>query len=307
MLAKALLLTTSIRSTKSRKTAVKMIRQDINRIDPKRRNTIDYKKKQFATPTYKHQEYQHRLNFYEIPPTAEITLEEFEQWAIDRLKSSSHCLHIKQFTDISLIVLAELEACSFRNKTSAETTAHMTPLLTKYLPLSSNASSSIGWTDERLKLERQKDHYSHFILRLAFAGTEDLRRRFARLEAALFKLRLQSDHASAREAFVRSLQFDWDVVGEEEKRGLAVELVAATPGLRRVDEESWFKVDFERVPELVESRRVLLRRGRAYVPVREQLSMILAEFTARLDRGLVVRNFPTPTTVPTRQLASLIN
>ncbi len=64
-----------------------MIRQDINRIDPKRRNIIDHKKKQFATPTYKQQEYQHRLNFYEIPPTAEITLEQFEQWAIDRLKS----------------------------------------------------------------------------------------------------------------------------------------------------------------------------------------------------------------------------
>lgn len=64
-----------------------MIRQDINRIDPKRRNTIDYKKKQFATPAYKQHEYHHRLNFYEIPPTAEITLEEFEQWAIDRLKS----------------------------------------------------------------------------------------------------------------------------------------------------------------------------------------------------------------------------
>lgn len=99
---------------------------------------------------------------------------------------------------------------------------------------------------------------------------------------------------SEREAFVKSLQFDWDMVGEEEKRELAAELVAATPGLRRVDEESWFKVDFERVPELVEGRRVLLRRGRAYVPVREQLSMIVAEFTARLDKGLEVRSRDSP-------------
>lgn len=66
----------------------RMIRQDINRIDPKRRATLDYKKKQFATPTYKQQDYPHRLNFYEVPPTAEITLEQFEQWAIDRLKST---------------------------------------------------------------------------------------------------------------------------------------------------------------------------------------------------------------------------
>lgn len=30
--------------------------------------------------------YPHRLNFYETPPTEEITLEEFEVWAIDRLR-----------------------------------------------------------------------------------------------------------------------------------------------------------------------------------------------------------------------------
>ena len=63
-----------------------MLRQSTDRIDPKRRNTINYKKKQFAEATYKQQEYPHRLSFYGIPPTAEITLEQFEQWAIDRLK-----------------------------------------------------------------------------------------------------------------------------------------------------------------------------------------------------------------------------
>jgi hypothetical protein len=63
-----------------------MIRQDFQKIDPKRRATLDHKKKQFASPVYKQQDYPHRLNFYDIPPTAEITLEQFEQWAIDRLK-----------------------------------------------------------------------------------------------------------------------------------------------------------------------------------------------------------------------------
>lgn len=67
-----------------------MIRQDVHRIDPKRRATIDPKKRQFATPTYKQQDYPHRLNLYDTPPTAEITLEEFEQWAIDRLKGMKH-------------------------------------------------------------------------------------------------------------------------------------------------------------------------------------------------------------------------
>jgi DNA primase large subunit len=64
-----------------------MMRQDFNRIDPKRRTIIDHKKRQFATATFKQQEYPHRMNIYDTPPTAEITLEQFEQWAIDRLKS----------------------------------------------------------------------------------------------------------------------------------------------------------------------------------------------------------------------------
>lgn len=63
-----------------------MLRQDFNRIDPKRRNVIDHRRKQFATAQYKEAEYKHRLNFYADPPTADITLEQFEQWAIDRLR-----------------------------------------------------------------------------------------------------------------------------------------------------------------------------------------------------------------------------
>jgi DNA primase large subunit len=60
----------------------------MNRIDAKRRNVLDHRKKQFADPAYKDTQYPHRLNFYATPPTADITLEQFEQWAIDRLRSA---------------------------------------------------------------------------------------------------------------------------------------------------------------------------------------------------------------------------
>jgi DNA primase large subunit len=63
-----------------------MLRHDYSRVDHKRRANIDHKKKQFAKAEFEQQNYEHRLNFYVVPPTAEITLEEFEQWAIDRLK-----------------------------------------------------------------------------------------------------------------------------------------------------------------------------------------------------------------------------
>ena len=90
-------------------------------------------------------------------------------------------------------------------------------------------------------------------------------------------------------AFVESLNLDWEVVTEDEKREFGEELKAAGGGYpKRIEEENYFKVDWERVPELVETRRVFLRGGKAYVPGREQASMVVAEFAAKLDKALEV-------------------
>jgi DNA primase large subunit len=159
----------------------------------------------------------------------------------------------------------------------------MTPIVEKYLPLHQNSSRS-----STLQEERKKDHYSHFILRLAFSSTEDLRRRYSRLETTLFRLRYKMDDARERQEFVNSLDFSWETVGEKEKTELAEELKAATGTTRKGEEEGFFKVEWEKVPELVEQRRILLKRGMAYVPVREQMSLVLAEFSKRLDQALEV-------------------
>jgi DNA primase large subunit len=123
----------------------------------------------------------------------------------------------------------------------------------------------------------------------------------------LFKIRFQQDDAKERRAFVESLDFDWEMVTEEEKRELGENLIAASPALKRLDEENWFKVDWEKVPELVGRRNVCLRKGVAYVPLREQLSMILAEFTTRLEKALEVGGrslvLPRPRLISTCHLA----
>lgn len=68
-----------------------MFRSDYNRVDPKRRH-VDARKRQHVESAYKEEQYPHRLNFYATPPTADITLEQFEQWAIDRLRSTPNSL-----------------------------------------------------------------------------------------------------------------------------------------------------------------------------------------------------------------------
>lgn len=65
-----------------------MFRTEYNRVDPKRRHA-DFRKRQHVEPAFKEEQYPHRLNFYATPPTADITLEQFEQWAIDRLRGVS--------------------------------------------------------------------------------------------------------------------------------------------------------------------------------------------------------------------------
>lgn len=198
----------------------------------------------------------------------------------------------RAFTDKRATVLSEIEACSFRNRSAEETASYMKPILEKHLPLQSNSSRST-----QLDAQRKKDHYSHFILRLAFSATEDLRHRFVRLETALFRLRWNEDDARERRDFVDSLDMggEWEKVTEEEKKLLADELKAATPwGARKGEEEGWFKVDWEKVPDLVEHRKVLLKRGKAYVPMREQSSLLLAEFSRRLGDAMEVCSICNP-------------
>src|SRR5579871_6000684 len=196
-----------------------MIRSEHARIDAKRRSALDPSKRQFAQPIFQNHDYKHRLNFYIIPPTEQITLEEFEEWAISRLKGKKSLLLISSFrysshcckTNWKYVVLSELETCAFRNRTPEETATYMAPLLEKHLPLHSNSSRSSALQDER-----RKDHYSHFILRLAFSATEDLRRRFSRLETMLFRLRYKMDDARERQDFVTSLDFAWEMISEKE-------------------------------------------------------------------------------------------
>jgi DNA primase large subunit len=182
-----------------------------------------------------------------------------------------------------MLVLSELETCTFRNKSPEETATYMTPTLEKHLPLHSNASRF-----STLQADRKKDHYSHFILRLAFSSTKDLRDRFARLESMLFRLRYRLCDHRERQEFVDSLDFAWEFVGERERAALDKELRASSGYIRNGDEDGYFKVDWEKVPELVEHRRVFLRAGLAYVPMREQMSLVMSEFSKRIEDALEV-------------------
>ncbi|KAK9464705.1 eukaryotic and archaeal DNA primase, large subunit-domain-containing protein, partial [Lipomyces arxii] len=225
----------------------------------------------FGKEIVRDQDYPDRLNFYATPPLSEITIDEFEEWAIDRLR-----------------VLNEIETCLYKNRGVKTMEQAIRPVLDKYLPMAPNPSvASRGAKSSQLDEERKKDHCSHFILRLAFCRSEELRHRFIKSETTLFRLRYTTADIAEQHALLTRYDFGWTPVSETEKRELGESLSFASDYNPNVN-ESYFKVPFERVPELVEARKVYIEDGIAYVPESQQLALILTEFSDRLSRALEI-------------------
>lgn len=49
----------------------------------------------YNTQTFHLAKFPHKLSFYERPPLEEITLEEFEEWALDRLRGAARSASIR--------------------------------------------------------------------------------------------------------------------------------------------------------------------------------------------------------------------
>ena len=98
-----------------------------------------------------HARYPHRLQFFELPPDEEVSLEEFETLAIERLK-----------------VLKAIETAKVRwpNRGNDYDT-FVRAAVRKHLPLTPSADADAAYD------ERRRDHISHFVLRLAYCKRDE--------------------------------------------------------------------------------------------------------------------------------------
>ncbi|KDQ15373.1 hypothetical protein BOTBODRAFT_31695 [Botryobasidium botryosum FD-172 SS1] len=211
------------------------------------------------------EKYPLRLNMYDRPPAQDVTLEEFETWAIDRLK-----------------VLSEIESSFVRNRTHDELKTVTTDQCRKYLPVDSNNAEL-----QTREPQRKKDHVSHFILRLAFCRSEELRRRFVKAETTLFRVRYENSAPADREKFIEAHNVGGDTVDVQKDPALLKQLqkVAASAAHATL-EKSYYKVPWTQVPDLVATRRVYLKGGFAYVPLSLQPNIIYQKFQQNLERAL---------------------
>lgn len=136
-----------------------------------------------------------------------------------------------------------------------------------------------------------KDEASHFLLRLALCKTHEHRNWLLATEFDLFNARLEG--AGAEFALAAIERADGPVVRpasvtELEKFRGELDAVARGPGRMRGDSGTrYYTVAFEEVPALVRYRRVFLHKGVAYVPERNVLDIVAAQFRSKLSLALV--------------------
>ncbi|KAF5365641.1 hypothetical protein D9758_003217 [Tetrapyrgos nigripes] len=221
-------------------------------------------------------QYPNRLNFYDKPPLYDVTIEEFETCALNRLR-----------------ILAEIESSAARNRSWEETKKVTLAQAAKYLPSTDNPSSDQNnlAVERRIMLERKRDHLSHFVLRLAFCRSAELRRRFIQAESTLFRVHYDDTKSAERRNFLNSRDFNWvpaeNAEKEEYEEELSVLLNQGDP-MKRIDpkNENFYKVSWTRVPDLVDKRKVFLKKGWAYVHGNELSSIIFQEFEVQLGKAL---------------------
>ncbi|VBB25945.1 unnamed protein product [Acanthocheilonema viteae] len=216
------------------------------------------------------------LQMYLEPPMEDITLLEFQELAINRLR-----------------VLKAVEQVKDRFPRGTEAiNDELSKQLMKLMPIACGCCPF-----EELENERRRDVISHFILRLALCQSPEQTKWFIQQEVDLFKFRFQivSKSRDAVTEFLQANNFDAQLVTDAEKENLKEELSnACFIPLNKVTSTNFWKVPFEDALDLVRKRRVLLVFGYAFVSEDDlqvilctRLRLNIASAMARACRNIV--------------------
>ncbi|XP_044268880.1 DNA primase large subunit-like [Tribolium madens] len=216
--------------------------------------------------------YPHDVNMYRISPKNEISIFEFEEIALGRLKllriiEQAAPKGNKLYSD-------QWKTCIKDDLTKAG--------LKKYVRLMGGTSG----TSDLDYQARRADYISHFILRLAYCRSEQLRRWFLSRELEWFWIRFTAQSREGVRNFLRIFKFSHSPISEDEKNSLRHELEASTMGLHVFDTTEFYKVPFTEVCSLVKGRKVFIKAGFAYIPSSELVVCIQSKFRAELSEEL---------------------
>ncbi|MBZ3886393.1 DNA primase large subunit [Sciurus carolinensis] len=208
--------------------------------------------------------YPHSLQFYLQPPTENISLIEFENLAIDRVK----LLKAVENLGVSYVKGTEQYQSKLETEIRRLKFSYRENLEDEYEP-------------------RRRDHISHFILRLAYCQSEDLRRWFIQQEMDLLRFRFNILPKDKIQNFLKDSHLQFEAISDEEK-SLREEEIITSSSLNEAqwEMESVYKIPFADALDLFRGRKVYLEDGFAYVPLKDIVAIILNEFRAKLSKAL---------------------
>ncbi|RWR80005.1 putative DNA primase large subunit [Cinnamomum micranthum f. kanehirae] len=204
------------------------------------------------------------LSLYRSAPALEVRLDDFELFAIDRLrvlKGISDALSRGRKPEEMQKLVSELWRVNMRHW---------------------NPSEVIN-----------KDIISHFVLRLVYCRTDDLRKWFLSMETTLFRYRFRLESPDAQRMLMSEFNLSYKVLSNAELENVKDKLSQVARSISQplpTSDTIFFKVPFEEVPELVASRRVFLRKGYAYVAMNQVVSLVVTQFRSHLSKALVLTN-----------------
>ena len=239
---------------------------------------------------------------YSQPPTGQISLEEFEQFSLSRRR-----------------LLKAIDAARTRGMKGAEFDQMIRKECDDIMPI------KMGPTYDE---DMRRDNISHHALRLAYCKKEEDRRWLIQQELALFKVRFSELSISGTDAVTRflydaqvpvkccSMEQFMEIKEDIHQLSRSFLSSAANPDPSKdFDVESpgahtkIYEVPFEDVIDLVTKRKVLLRRGNAFVFLNDLVSIVVTHYRAKLSKALAdaAANFGTIMEEEGERLAPLIS
>ncbi len=133
-----------------------------------------------------------------------------------------------------------------------------------------------------------KDWISHFVLRLAYCRTEDLRRWFLAQEVDLLNWRLGHSAARSTTQALGEVLPEAKLIPQKdlENSNLMSLILASTPNIKA--DTKIYQVPFTQALDLLQNRQVFVRRGMAYIPESKLINLVTARFRSFLSRQLVL-------------------
>mmetsp|Transcript_20524 Transcript_20524/g.31139 ORF Transcript_20524/g.31139 Transcript_20524/m.31139 type:complete len:537 (-) Transcript_20524:134-1744(-) len=235
------------------------------------------------------------LSFYGQPPSEELSLDEFEEIALARLKVLRMIEELKTRNIIG-------DAFSLVLDKTIKENLHEPAESAARAAASSSNSKKMNVKTAIQKAKERTDVASHYILRAAYCKTEELRRWFLTQETFLFRYQLEkvANDTTILKLFLKRNDLHFDPVPDDEKRNVTPQLLSIPNGFNSSDSKmsnkmpsatevastTYYKIPFQEAADLIAKRQCFVKAGYAYVPMRRIVTIITAKFRIALSKSL---------------------